>query len=100
MATEIPEIIWFSRFIPIRKKNEGLTIAHKKANAEKDCEKLLAAHPLGKPWKISGFKWKGPTEDEPRHKLTVFIVEKRKKKKPGPPTDPPIPAQTSPPPSM
>ena len=100
MATNsTPGIKWFSRFLPILKENKGLTTSQKRTKAEKDCRKILKIQSGGK-YRIpsDGFKWEGPTKDEPRHKLTVFIVLKRGRI-PGP-SDPPIPATKNPPPSM
>ena len=91
-------IQWFSRRLPILEENKGLTIAQKKKKAEKECRKKLKEQSNNYRIPSNGFLWEGPSGDEPRHKLTVFILLKRGRI-PGP-ADPPIPATRNPPPSM
>lgn len=97
-GSNIPGIVWFSRQLPFLEKNEGLTVAKRKENAERDCEQLLAESPNARKWKISGFKWKNPDKTSKKYKLTVFI--KRKDGSIPPPGDPPVKAERQPPPSM
>ena len=91
---------WFSRILKIRGENEGLTIDKKQKKAESDCRKMLAKHPKGALWRIpsDGFKWEKLKAPDKRYRLTVFI-EFKSDKVPGP-SDAPVPAPKSPPPSM
>lgn len=91
-------IRWFSRLLPILEENKGLTISEKKKKAERECRKKLKMQSTKFRIPSDGFIWENPTKNEPRHKLTVFIVRKRGLI-PGP-ADSPIPASKTPPPSM
>ena len=91
-------IKWFSRLLKILEENKGLTISQKKKKAERESRKKLREESDNYRIPSDGFIWESPTKDEPRHKLTVFIVLKRGRI-PGP-ADPPIPSRSSPPPSM
>jgi hypothetical protein len=87
---------WFSRILPIREENKGLTLSQKKAKVRKEITKILANVQNGRKWQI-----KEPLKFEKasgnRLKLTVFVISRRG---PAPgPNDAPVSAPKSPPPS-
>ncbi|WP_152268892.1 hypothetical protein [Agriterribacter humi] len=98
MAENNGEIVWFSRQLPFRKKNESLPISQRKTNALEDCERLLQEDPDGRDWAISRHEWKNPGKSSDKYKLTVWISSTIKG--PGGPGDPPIPVKKKPPSSM
>ena len=92
------EVKWFSQRQKKKKKNEGLPISQRKANALEDCEILLKKEAKGRKWVISRHKWEDPGKPLDKYKLTVWISPTTKG--PGGPGDPPIPVKKKPPSSM
>ena len=94
-----PVIKWFSRTLPFLSENKGITIAQRQEKAIEDCKRVLSEHPKGKKWKYYDHEWEKPSSESGKFKLTVWIKWLNPDIPPGP-TDPPIPAQRQPPPSM
>lgn len=91
-------VVWFNRSLPFLEQNKGLSIAKRKANAEKDARKRFKESGNEVKWKFIDFEWTPPKEDGGRFKLKMNI--RRKRGHTGPPNDPPIKSGSFPPPSM
>jgi len=87
---------WFSRILPTRQENKGLTLPQIRNKARKEIGQVLTKVKNGKKWQIKD-PVKFETVSGNRLKLTVF-VERKKGRVPAP-NDAPVSAPKSPPPS-